>query len=37
MMQTQKVKVNVTKETKEYKTFIDKVFEFKPASGTIYK
>jgi len=33
MMQTQKVKVNVTKETKEYKTFIDKVFEFKPAPG----
>ncbi|WP_082461848.1 hypothetical protein [Pedobacter sp. PACM 27299] len=30
---TQKVKVYVTKEAKEYKTFIDKVFEFKPAPG----
>lgn len=33
IMQTQKVIVNVTKEAKEYKTFIDKVFEFKPAPG----
>jgi len=31
--QTQKVTVNITKETKEFKTFIDKVFEFKPAPG----
>ena len=31
--QTQNVKVNVTKENKEYKTFIAKVFEFKPAPG----
>lgn len=30
---TQDVKVNVTKETKELKTFIAKVFEFKPAPG----
>lgn len=30
---TQAVKVNVTKETKELKTFIAKVFEFKPAPG----
>jgi heme/copper-type cytochrome/quinol oxidase subunit 2 len=31
--QTQKVTVNITKEAKEFKTFIDKVFEFKPAPG----
>lgn len=31
--ETQKVKVYVTKETKEYKTYIDKVIEFKPAPG----
>jgi hypothetical protein len=31
--QTQKVKVYVSKETKEYKTFIAKVFDFKPAPG----
>lgn len=31
--QTQKVKVSVTKEATEYKTYIDKVFEFKPAPG----
>lgn len=30
---TQAVKVNVAKETKELKTFIAKVFEFKPAPG----
>jgi hypothetical protein len=32
-IQTQKVVVTVTKETKEYKTYISKVFEFKPAPG----
>ncbi|WP_264530047.1 cell surface protein [Flavobacterium sp. N502540] len=32
-VQTQKVVVTVTKETKEYKTYISKVFEFKPAPG----
>lgn len=32
-VQTQKVKVYVSKEAKEYKTFIDKVIEFKPAPG----
>ncbi|BFM44893.1 hypothetical protein CFS9_35340 [Flavobacterium sp. CFS9] len=32
-IQTQKVAVTVTKETKEYKTYISKVFEFKPAPG----
>lgn len=31
--QTQKVKVYVSKEVKEYKTFIAKVFDFKPAPG----
>ncbi|MCC9070177.1 cell surface protein [Flavobacterium sp. F-65] len=31
--QTQKVKVFVSKEAKEYKTFIAKVFDFKPAPG----
>ena len=31
--QTQKVKVYVSKEAKEYKTFIAKVFDFKPAPG----
>ncbi|MDN3673307.1 cell surface protein [Flavobacterium branchiarum] len=31
--QTQKVKVTVSKETKEYKTYIAKVFDFKPAPG----
>ncbi|MCV9933598.1 cell surface protein [Flavobacterium sp. LS1R47] len=31
--QTQKVKVYVNKEAKEYKTFIAKVFDFKPAPG----
>jgi len=31
--QTQKVTVNIAKEAKEFKTFIDKVFEFKPAPG----
>lgn len=31
--QTQKVKVYITKEAKEYKTYIDKVLEFKPAPG----
>ncbi|OXB22947.1 hypothetical protein B0A80_13220 [Flavobacterium tructae] len=32
-VQTQKVVVTVTKETKEYKSYISKVFEFKPAPG----
>ena len=32
-IQTQKVVVTVTKETKEYKSYISKVFEFKPAPG----
>lgn len=32
-VQTQKVVVTVAKETKEYKTYISKVFEFKPAPG----
>ncbi|MFH6942657.1 cell surface protein [Flavobacterium sp. FlaQc-50] len=32
-VQTQKVKVNVSKETKELKTYIAKVFDFKPAPG----
>ncbi|WP_316753040.1 hypothetical protein [Pedobacter gandavensis] len=32
-VQTQKVKVYVSKEAKEYKPFIDKVLEFKPAPG----
>lgn len=31
--QTEKIKVVVTKETKEYKTYIAKVFDFKPAPG----
>jgi hypothetical protein len=31
--QTQKVKVFISKEAKEYKTFIAKVFDFKPAPG----
>lgn len=31
--QTQKVKVHISKEAKEYKTFIAKVFDFKPAPG----
>ncbi|KFF12593.1 hypothetical protein [Flavobacterium hydatis] len=31
--QTQKIKVHVSKEAKEYKTFIAKVFDFKPAPG----
>lgn len=31
--QTQKIKVYVSKEAKEYKTFIAKVFDFKPAPG----
>lgn len=31
--QTQKVIVNITKETKEFKNFIAQVFEFKPAPG----
>lgn len=31
--QTQKVKITVSKETKEYKTYIAKVFDFKPAPG----
>ncbi|TDQ08275.1 cell surface protein [Pedobacter metabolipauper] len=31
--QTQKVKVSVAREAKEYTTFISKVFEFKPAPG----
>lgn len=30
---TQKIKVYVGKEAKEYKTYINKVFEFKPAPG----
>ncbi len=32
-IQTQKAVITVTKETKEYKTYIAKVFEFKPAPG----
>lgn len=32
-IQTQKVKVAVNKENTEYKTYINKVFEFKPAPG----
>ncbi|MFW0735859.1 cell surface protein [Flavobacterium sp. T12S277] len=32
-LQTQKAVITVTKETKEYKTYIAKVFEFKPAPG----
>lgn len=31
--QTQKVTITVTNETKEYKSYIAKVFEFKPAPG----
>ncbi|OUL63234.1 hypothetical protein [Flavobacterium sp. AJR] len=31
--QTQKIKVHVSKEAKDYKTFIAKVFDFKPAPG----
>ncbi|WP_264523880.1 cell surface protein [Flavobacterium sp. N502536] len=32
-IQTQKAVITVTKETKEYKTYIAKVFEFRPAPG----
>jgi hypothetical protein len=32
-LQTQKAVITVTKETKEYKAYIAKVFEFKPAPG----
>lgn len=32
-IQTQKIKVTVNKEVKEYKTYIAKVFDFKPAPG----
>ena len=32
-VQNQKIKVNVTTEASEYKTYISKVFEFKPAPG----